>query len=818
MDRLGRYEIVELIGSGSMGLVYRGRDPRINRPVALKVIRENVDNAKANRLAAIDRLHAEAQAAGRLLHPGVVTIFDVGEERNDEGVTLFIAMEYIDGLDLERHLRKKTFTDLATKVAFIRQLGAALEYAHGEGVVHRDLKPSNVIVTRAGKPKLTDFGLARAPDAGTTLSGAVFGTPNYMAPEQVRGEDVDLRADVFALTVILYEMITGRKPFHGPDIGATMKNVLEATPTPPSRIVPGLPPLIDLLMERGLAKNRDDRIAGCGELVRLLEEIDFDGDRGRPSPPLAAGEERSLADLVDRYKDRLAGLRERYPAVTLMIEERELACGLATTLGGAGFRVEAEEAGRTMNLAKLLVARLKKGELVLLQYTPKVKGYTLVDLLRGVKRFDRGCPIEGLAPIFVAPTRSYEQQMVFRFLGALGVPFALFLSPESTPAARLEETLINMVSFKDLLAFSFNIDEPSPEKGPDQTKQRLERYQELLRIGRELAEKKRHEEAIRVFTEALSLKPEPDLLIDRGDAYYKTSHFVAALNDYREASRLEKNAADPYARIGGCCLSLAREAAEGERPEQAREWLTAGIKRLEEAERITEKLVADNVDAPERMADEPYGPLLSTLKEGAGYRFDPAIGGERLTAFLERTLAATAGLDDDLSGADTDTLLDRAGLLGVVGRYEEAERIYRKRLPRDPEPVASEFNNYAVGLRKRGEFGRAFDIYHEILRYDIRDLPIVLKNMQMAGTQRATELRNGFRFAEAAEVYELILTYDIPERGWVMLELAQTCLENNERGRAADAVRDALATDPAITSSAPFARFRSLLSLVESPE
>ena len=209
-ERLGKYEIKGALGKGAMGTVYKAFDPHIERFVAIKTIRKDLVEPE---LAAqyMARFKNEAKAAGRLHHPNIVGVYEYGE---DDAVT-FIAMEYVEGAGLREYLNRRVSFDFAQLVELMDQLLNALEFAHSRGVVHRDIKPSNLIVTNQGVLKVADFGIARVDRTDLTMVGMLIGTPMYMSPEQCRGLDVDSRSDLFSAGVVLYELLTGEKPFRG---------------------------------------------------------------------------------------------------------------------------------------------------------------------------------------------------------------------------------------------------------------------------------------------------------------------------------------------------------------------------------------------------------------------------------------------------------------------------------------------------------------------------------------------------------------------------------------------------------------------------
>lgn len=273
LKKLGRFEILQELGAGGMGVVYKGRDPKINRLVALKVIRNLAGSRSSDAEQALQRFYVEAQSAGQLSHQNIVTIYDVGEEDTKDGKVVYIAMEFLDGKGLDHYIENDLFPSLADKVKIIRQIAEGLDYAHKRDIVHRDVKPANIMVTQDGVPKLTDFGLARFSDSSLTMSGTILGTPNYMAPEQVQGKKVDARSDFFALTTIFYEMLTSEKPFAGDTITTVIYRVVNEEPIPPSKLNPEISTSFDAFIAKGLTKNRDKRFQNGGEYLRALEAL-----------------------------------------------------------------------------------------------------------------------------------------------------------------------------------------------------------------------------------------------------------------------------------------------------------------------------------------------------------------------------------------------------------------------------------------------------------------------------------------------------------------------------------------------------------------
>jgi serine/threonine protein kinase len=266
--RLGRYEIVEELGKGAMGVVYLARDPLIGRLVALKTFRVgySLRDQEAQQFRA--RFIREAQSAGILSHPGIVTIHDVVEESAD-GVA-FIAMEYVRGDNLKQILQSGQPMTLLRIGDIVTQVADALDYAHTQGVIHRDIKPANIILTAENRVKITDFGIARLDTSNLTQEGQLLGTPNYMAPEQIQGKEVDHRADLFALGVMLYEMLTRHKPFQGENLTVVSHRIVYDHFTPPRDYVKDLPPAIEKVLTRALEKEPAQRYQRAREMSEEL--------------------------------------------------------------------------------------------------------------------------------------------------------------------------------------------------------------------------------------------------------------------------------------------------------------------------------------------------------------------------------------------------------------------------------------------------------------------------------------------------------------------------------------------------------------------
>ncbi len=268
-ERIGKYTISEVLGRGSMGTVYKGFDPHIHRAVAIKTIHRELlgDSTAVDSIAA--RFRNEAKAVGRIAHPGVVAIYDFGED----GDVTFIAMEFVDGRTLDDILGMRQMLSEANVLAVMDQLLEALSVAHAQGVWHRDIKPANLIVTKSGQVKLTDFGIARLEDANLTQVSSMIGTPAYMAPEQFTGNGIDHRADLFACGVLLYRMLTGRRAFTGAT-QEVMYKILNEHPPAPSVVTQGARPVgFDAIVARSMAKNPAERYPDALAMRAALQAL-----------------------------------------------------------------------------------------------------------------------------------------------------------------------------------------------------------------------------------------------------------------------------------------------------------------------------------------------------------------------------------------------------------------------------------------------------------------------------------------------------------------------------------------------------------------
>jgi serine/threonine-protein kinase len=262
----GRYEIIRELGRGSMGTVYLGRDPKINREVAIKTLRYadvgpgDLDQVKT-------RFFREAEAAGKLSHPNIVSIYDVGEEHD----MAYMAMELLNGKDLSRFCKPEHLLPVCQVLPIIAEVAVALDYAHNQGVIHRDIKPANIMLLEDGRIKVTDFGIALVVDASKTRTGIVLGTPTYMSPEQVDSRALDGRSDLFSLGIIFYELLTGSKPFNGDTISTILHGITHKAHPPFSEFKIDIPACCQTIIDKLLAKELEERFDSAAQLSKEIE-------------------------------------------------------------------------------------------------------------------------------------------------------------------------------------------------------------------------------------------------------------------------------------------------------------------------------------------------------------------------------------------------------------------------------------------------------------------------------------------------------------------------------------------------------------------
>ncbi len=268
LQKIGRYKILEELGHGAMGMVYKGQDPIIDRFVAIKTIRFDRFYEDREIQGLKDRFFKEVQAVGKLNHPNIVTVFDVGED----GTLSYMAMEYVAGESLSQYTSPNRLLPVEEVLRLVSEVARALDFAHRLGIVHRDVKPANIMLTPSGLVKVMDFGIAKLPTSTLTQTGSILGTPSYMSPEQINGQGVDGRSDLFSLGCVFYELLTGAKPFQGETLSALINQICQESSIPASKQSPKVPSLCDPILARALAKLPESRYQSGKEMAEDLRK------------------------------------------------------------------------------------------------------------------------------------------------------------------------------------------------------------------------------------------------------------------------------------------------------------------------------------------------------------------------------------------------------------------------------------------------------------------------------------------------------------------------------------------------------------------
>jgi eukaryotic-like serine/threonine-protein kinase len=333
-ERIGRYRVIARIGKGAMGSVYSALDEQLGREVAVKLMLAEFEEDPELR----ERFFREARITGQLAHRNIVTVFDLGEEAGRP----YIVMELLDGLSLNEYLRSDTPISLDAKLDLMIQICDGLQNAHQAGVVHRDLKPSNLLVVRDGTVKVLDFGVARLAASNLTAAGMLLGTPEYMSPEQARGQKMDARADLFSAAGVFYYILAGRPPFGSRDLRKVLQAII-AEPPPPLTDDQA-PEGLRQVLARALAKSPDDRYQQCIDMRLDLDQI-------RRS--LIASNSRVIQAALDRYQQILSVIEQRRTVGrSLSIADIDASCDAALAAVSTRFKPFADPAGPPPSIDK----------------------------------------------------------------------------------------------------------------------------------------------------------------------------------------------------------------------------------------------------------------------------------------------------------------------------------------------------------------------------------------------------------------------------------------------------------------------------------
>src|SRR5438270_1621437 len=297
LQKIGKYDITEVLGEGGMGIVYKAIDPGIGRPVAIKMM----TGGFADNPDLLKRFQREAQSAGTLQHPNIVIIYELGTHDGNP----YMAMEFISGESLETIVSSHRRMSLVDKMDIMIQMLNGLQYAHEHGIVHRDIKPGNIMVLKDGTVKIVDFGIARISDNSMTKTGQIVGTINYMSPEQFNGHVVDGRSDIFSAGVLLYEFLTGVLPFDGAETPSVILKILNEPPPPLKNHLQNFPPELEEVMKKSLAKDREERYASAGDFAFDLSRLQETLKKDMVLEYVEQAKQASSTSVLNKAKDLL---------------------------------------------------------------------------------------------------------------------------------------------------------------------------------------------------------------------------------------------------------------------------------------------------------------------------------------------------------------------------------------------------------------------------------------------------------------------------------------------------------------------------------
>jgi len=534
-ETFGRYTVIGQLGRGAMGVVYLASDPLLSRQVAVKTVDLAVQEPE-ERETLRNRLLRDARAAAVLKHPNIVAIYDVFEE----GGRAYVVMEYIDGESLAARLKTNPFPDVSAMLKVLRQTADALDYTHARGVIHRDIKPANVMIDSSGAAKIMDFGIARISDTRTcTPTGMVVGTVEYMAPEQILGEELDGRADQFALAVVAYQMMTGSTLF-GPQTLATLtyKIVNEAPPLPCTRNA-SLPRGVDAVLAKALAKKPDARFVTCTEFVDTLARAFADAPTAPlPAPTVEAPPLRTQPSVV------MAAAEESQAAPTRRSNTPILAAAAAVVILGCV-------------LAGLILKPWNRPH-----QNPAASAATVNPPATAPPEPSPATSTEAPNPPAVpvsqtpaasAPAEPAKSQPAKPGLAAAPDPAKSIAAAPKVEPGNAPATPVTMADEPHAEEMAALPPEPKLKSGPTP-------FQQAMRRGEQQVKDREFVNALRSFGDAVALNPQSaPARYSRGTMFEHLEQYDAAMRDFQDAVRLEPGFVVAHTQLGACLAHFRRD-------------------------------------------------------------------------------------------------------------------------------------------------------------------------------------------------------------------------------------------------------------------
>ena len=524
-------------------------------------------------------------------------------------------------------------------------------------------------------------------------------------------------------------------------------------------------------------------------------------------------------NLIKNFQKKFAYLREKKQNISFSFSNSKLNGDMTGIFAHLGFSIHTTASQDTDNLLKRIPLWLYNNNTVLLHYRPESGDGNLINLLRAIKSNSKKVSFNNLIPVFFVSYSSKKQMEIFRILGVFGIRYVMFVSPGVPLEVNQKEILEELVSYGNLLKSEESL---SPRKKKESKIEadtsdidinKLKKYEELIQQANVFMEGNEFNKAIELFTQAVELNPDCGVLLSRGDAYFRQKNYVPALMDYRHASQIEGSIPEPYAKISSCCFILVKKHLRNGEGEEAKKKLALGLNNIKVAKQKINELVKKNADSPEKIPENPYAPLIATLVDSDIRNMGVEDAEKEIDKLTSEVLEAAGSIDYLDPSVNIDVRIDYALLMTRNHQYEKAEKILRAIIKEDVQNVGPVFNNFAVELRKSGQNGKSFEIYSELLTYDIPDKDIVIENHKIAGLRYGNELRDDFKMDEALSTYKKILEFRPKGREWVLCELAMSYLELQDQAQASCRLMEAIYINPDLMEAKHFAQFQDLKNL-----
>ncbi|MBF0274845.1 MAG: hypothetical protein HQK84_06410 [Nitrospinae bacterium] len=506
--------------------------------------------------------------------------------------------------------------------------------------------------------------------------------------------------------------------------------------------------------------------------------------------------------LIKKYKKELLRVLSQFPSISHSFFTPKFNALFGDILNFLNLDSYTVKSPSSEFLLKNIPFWLFNDNLVLLHYKSD-SGDGIVNILRAIKKHSEKVSFENLLPIFYTNATGKKQVEVFRLLGNFGIKHVIFLTPSAPIEVNIEELFEGIIEYGKHFT-----EDDSGELDSDGSKPKIEdikRYTTLVKEADALMLAGKYLEAIEFYSQAIEIKPDFDVLIHRGDSYYSIKEFVLALKDYRRATKLHHEIAEPFVKMSTCCFRVVKKSLNDKDTEKAEKYFAIGVKSLKEAKINVSTLIKENYDRPEKIPEYPYKSILSALVEAEVTGLEIKKAQEELNTLTEEVINAMSDYDFLDNSLDISFRIDFAILLTRLGYHEKAENIFRKIISENEKMVIPAFNNFAIELRKKGNHGKAFEIYLEILqKKEVEDKAIVIENLKTAGLRYARKLRENFKMDDAINVYKDILSYKPKEKEWVLCELAMTFLELQNQAEASSRLMEAIYINPSLSKATRF--------------